>query len=135
MYLGIWWFTCVTSSKCITSFLALFAELRKATSSFVMSVSFSVCPSVCPHETTRLPKEGFSWNLIFDCFSTIYPEKSGFIKNWQEERVLYMKTNANFGASLACFFLEGEMFQTKVVEYIQTHILFSVTVFENRALL
>jgi hypothetical protein len=36
--------------------LAAFAELRKATISFVMSVR----RSVCPHGTTRLPLEGFS---------------------------------------------------------------------------
>jgi len=35
----------------VYTFLGAFAELRKATSSFVMSV----CPSVCPHGTTRLP--------------------------------------------------------------------------------
>ena len=44
-----------------------------------------------------------------------------------------MKTSVTFLASLAQFFLEGEMFRTKFVEYIQTHILFSITVLENRA--
>jgi hypothetical protein len=45
-----------------------------------------------------------------------------------------MKPGVKFLASLAQFFLEVEMFQTKFVEYIQTHILFSITVFENRAI-
>jgi hypothetical protein len=36
-------------------FLSAFATLRKATISFVMSV----CPSVNPHGTTRLPLDGF----------------------------------------------------------------------------
>jgi len=27
-----------------------------------------VRPSFCSHETTRLPLDGFSWNLIFECF-------------------------------------------------------------------
>jgi len=41
-----------------------------------------------------------------------------------------MKTN-NFLSYLAHFFLEWEIFQTKVVEKIKTHILFSVTVFRK----
>jgi len=45
-----------------------------------------------------------------------------------------MKTNIHFWSYLARLFLEWEMFQTKVVEKIKTHILYSVTFFpENRA--
>ena len=40
-----------------------------------------------------------------------------------------MKTNAYFLSYLAHFFLEWEMFQSKVVEKIKTHILCSVTFF------
>jgi hypothetical protein len=40
-----------------------------------------------------------------------------------------MKTNINFWSHLAHFFLEWEMFQTKIVEKIKTHILCSVTFF------
>jgi hypothetical protein len=29
---------------------------------------------VCPHETTRLPLDGFSWNFIFEYFSKIVEE-------------------------------------------------------------
>jgi len=43
-----------------THFLSAFAKLRKATISFVMSLRPSVCLSVCPHGTTRLPLDGFS---------------------------------------------------------------------------
>jgi len=43
-----------------------------------------------------------------------------------------MKTNINFGSYLAHFFLEWEMFRTKVAEEVQTHILYSITFFENR---
>jgi hypothetical protein len=39
--------------------------------------------SVRPHETTRLPVDGFSWNLIFEYFSKVCPENSSFIKLWQ----------------------------------------------------
>jgi len=41
--------------------LGVFAKLRKATVSFVMSVG----PSVRPHGTTPLPKERFSFHLLF----------------------------------------------------------------------
>jgi len=40
-----------------------------------------------------------------------------------------MKTNLYFLSYLAQLFLEYEMFQTKVVEEIKTHILCSVTFF------
>jgi hypothetical protein len=45
----------------------------------------------------------------------------------QEWRVLYMKTKIYFWSYLSEFFLEWEMFQTKVVEKIKTQILRSVT--------
>jgi len=38
-----------------------------------------------------------------------------------------MQTDTHFCSYLAQFFLEWEMFQTKVVEKIKTHILCSVT--------
>jgi len=40
-----------------------------------------------------------------------------------------MKTNTDFQSYLAHFFLEWEMFQTKVIEKIKTHILYSGTIF------
>jgi hypothetical protein len=45
-----------------------------------------------------------------------------------------MKTNLHFLSYLAHFFLEGEMFQTKFVEKIKTHILCLVNIFENLAI-
>jgi hypothetical protein len=42
-----------------------------------------------------------------------------------------MKTNIHFWSYLAQFFLKWEMFQTKVVEKIKTHILYSVTFFRK----
>jgi hypothetical protein len=57
-----------------------FAKLQKATIAFVMSVR----PSVRPQETTRLPLDEFSWNLICKYFSKIWHENSSFIKIWQE---------------------------------------------------
>ena len=40
-----------------------------------------------------------------------------------------MKTDIHFWSYLAQFFLEREMFQTKVVEKIETHILYSIPFF------
>ena len=56
----------------------------------------SSCLSVRPHGTTRLPLDGFSFNLIFEDFSKICWENSILIKIVQEKRVLYMKTNIHF---------------------------------------
>jgi hypothetical protein len=60
-------------TSCFTSFfpsfiLGVFAELRKANTSFAMSVCLFVCPSVRPHGTIRLPHNKISWDLIFACF-------------------------------------------------------------------
>ena len=44
-----------------------------------------------------------------------------------------MKTNLHLWSYLSQFFVEWEMFQTKVLEKIKTHILCSITFFENRA--
>jgi hypothetical protein len=58
-------FVSYTLCLCI---LGAFAELQKATISCIMSR-----PSVSPHGTTRLPLDGFSWNLIFE---DLYIEKT-----------------------------------------------------------
>ena len=89
----------------------------------------SSCLSVRPHGTSRLPLDGFSWNLIYENISKICREKPSFINICQEYRVLYMKTNIHFWSYLTQFFLEWEMFQTNVVEKIKTHILYPVTFF------
>ena len=82
--------------------------------------------SVCPHVTTQLPLDGFSWNLILECFSKTCGENYSPIKIGQEYRVLYMKqTDIHFWLYLAQFFLEWEMFQTKVVGKLKTHFVFS----------
>jgi hypothetical protein len=36
--------------------------------------------SVCPHGKTRLPPDGFSWNLIFEVILKIRRKNSCFIK-------------------------------------------------------
>jgi len=102
-------------------FLGAFAKLWKATISFVMSVS--------PHGTTRLPLDGFSWNLIIGDFSKICHENSSFIKIGPELRVIYRKINVHILSFLAHFFLEWETFRSKVVEKLEMHILCPATFF------
>jgi len=99
--------------------LCTFAKLRKTIISFVMSV----CPSAPPSVRIEQIDSQFLWYVIFGYFSKNCRENSGFIKIWQEWRVLYMKTDLRFWSSLAQFFLEWEMFQAKVVEKIKTYII------------
>jgi hypothetical protein len=58
------------------AFLGAFPKLQKATISSVMSVR----PPARPYGRTRLPLDGFSLNLIYEDFSKIRRETSGFIK-------------------------------------------------------
>jgi hypothetical protein len=60
--------------------------------SFVLHVVLcgEACRHVfCPHGTTRLIPDRFSWSLIFEYFSRVCRENSSFIKIWQELCVLY----------------------------------------------
>ena len=93
-----------------------------------------MCPYACSHGTSLLWLDGFSRNVLFMYFSNICRENSSFIKIWKEWLLLYMETDIHFWSYLAHFFLELQIFQTKVVEKIKTHILFSVTIFEYRAI-
>jgi len=113
-------------TSCVSSFLGAFAELRKATVSFVMSMR--------PHGANRLPLDGFSWNLTFEYFSKICRENSSFVKIWQEWGVLYMKTSIRLLSDVTQFFFEWKMFRTKFVVKTETHFIFRNFLFsENRA--
>jgi hypothetical protein len=80
-----------------------------------------------------------SWNdsaptgrifMKFDiCLYLMFWENSRFFKIWQEQQVLYMKTNTHFWSYISQFFLEWETFQTNLAEKIKTHILCLVTIF------
>ena len=89
-----------------------------------------VCPSVCPHGTTRLPLEGFSWNLIFKHFSEMCRENSDFFTIWQEYGNLH-EYLCTFMIYLSHIFLEWEIFRTNAVAKIKTHILRFSDVFAN----
>ena len=85
----------------------------------------SVRPSICQHRTTLFPLDGFLWNFKFENLSKNCPENSSLIKIGQEYMVFYVNNTHLYLAQI----LEWEMFQTKVVEKIKTHILCSVTFF------
>ena len=82
--------------------------------------------SVRPHGTTRLPLDGFLLNWIYEHFSKIW-RKFKFEWTLTEYRLLYMKTYVHLW--YLAEFLKCEMFQTKVVEQLETHILCSITFF------
>ena len=63
-------------SKMSLVFFGTFAEFQRVTISFVKPV--------CPHATTRLTPDRFSWNLIFENFLKICSQISNFIKIWQK---------------------------------------------------
>jgi hypothetical protein len=89
----------------------------------------SSCLSVRLHRTTRLPLDEFSWNLIFEDFSKICSGKIQVsLISDKNNGYLYM-TYIPLWKYLAEFFLEWEMFQTKFVEKIKTHILCWITSF------
>jgi hypothetical protein len=92
----------------------------------------SVCLSVCL--STLLPLDGFWRNFIFDYFLKIYRENSRLIIIWHTKiTILHLNTIIYFWSYLANFFLEWEMFQTKVVQKIKTHFVFSNFFFLYRA--
>jgi hypothetical protein len=94
-----------------------FIKLPEATANLIMST----CPSSSVKQ--RLPRDKFSWNLIFTYFSKIYRENTSFITIPQEWRVLYMQTFVYFLLYLSQLFLGWEMFQTKFIEF---YVWFSV---------
>jgi hypothetical protein len=69
-------------AACLRSsgFWGTFAELRKMAVRFVMSV----CVPVHQHGITRLPLDGFSWNLVYEYFFGNLSRDLISIKIWQE---------------------------------------------------
>jgi hypothetical protein len=105
--------------------LGAFTKLQKVTA------LCHVCLSNCPHGTTQLPIDGFSWNSKFVYFFKICQGNSSFIKIGHEQQVIYMKTSIHLWPNLTQFLLEWEMFQTKVVEKSKMHISYSITLFQK----
>jgi hypothetical protein len=102
-----------------------FAKLQKVTVCFLVFVCLftylSVRPSVRLHGTTRIPPNGYSWNLTSEEFSKICRENSIFIKISEAWPSPYNKTCADLWYLPAEIFLEWEIFQAKVVKKIRTH--------------
>ena len=98
-------------------YLGAFANLRKATLSFVKSV--------CSRGKTRLPQQGFSRNFIFDYFSEFFEKIQVSLKSDKNNGLLYMKTCVNLWYYIAEFFFGREMFQNKFVEKIKSHFMFN----------
>ena len=79
-----------------------------------------ICPPVCRHGTTRLPLDGFSWNLVSDfheilyrifmifgiCFSKICRENLNFIKIWTRIKGNFTWTRTHIYGHIARFFLK-----------------------------
>jgi hypothetical protein len=100
----------------VLTILGLFAQLQTMAISFITPVWL--------HGKTLLPLDGFSWNLISEQFSKICHKNSSFIKTWQQNG--YFKWRAIYIFDLLTyFFLEWDMFHTKVVEKIETHFMFN----------
>ena len=103
-----------------------FANLRKATISFVTSVCLSVCPSVRPHGTPRHSPDGFSWNLTFECFSKICPKYSSFIKNLTKITGTLHEDQCTFLITSRSFLLKMRNFADKIFRQNEnTHFVFN----------
>jgi hypothetical protein len=81
------------------------------------------CPSVRPPAWNSAANGRILMKFDISVFFENLLKKSKFRSNIQEKRVLYMKAYGHLWY-LAEFFLEWEIFKTKVVEKIKTHILF-----------
>jgi hypothetical protein len=98
-------------------------KLRKVTISFVVSICTSVLPS------DRMEQRDYHWTdfheILYLCILRKTRGHSSFIKIGHEVRVHYMKTNVHLWSYFSAFFLEWEIFLTKIVEKVKTHILCS----------
>jgi len=118
-------FKCMWFTPCCP-ILGAFSKFRKATISFVMSVRLSVRP----HGTTRLPLDGFSWDLTFEDFF--------FFKSVQKSQVplksdTLHEARYTFVIIYRSFLIRMRNVSYEFVEKIKTHILCSVTFFFRKS--
>ena len=102
-------------------------KLRNSTINFLMSVCPSAWNNLVP---TRSIFMKFGIWVFFENLS----RKFKFYSNLKKYRVLYMKTDIHFWSHFAQFSLVRKVFQTRVVEKIETGILYSVTFFFSKIL-
>jgi hypothetical protein len=90
--------------------------------------------SVCPHGKTRLPLDGFSWNLIYEYFPKICPEKHvSLISN--KNNMYFTWRSAKFMIISRSIRLKMRNVSDKVVEKIKSPISCAINLFfENRAI-
>jgi hypothetical protein len=88
----------------------------------IVSFVMSVCPSVRPYGTTRLPLDGLLWYLICEDFPKICPDNSRYTKiGYFTWRPIYIFDHISFSSSL------NEKRFKHFVEKIKTHILYPIT--------
>ena len=108
-------------------YLDTFAKLRTTTFSFVMFVRLSVCPSICLYAwnnsapTGRIFMKFYILSVFRKSVNVQFSLKSDWLTGTLHEH------QYTFLIYLAHFFLEWEMFQTRVVEKIKTPTLCWVT--------
>jgi hypothetical protein len=106
------------------NYFSAFVKLQEAPVSLVMSVFLSARYNSAP--TERIFMKIYILTFFLKSVDKVQVSlKSG--KN--EVRVLYMSTCTQYWSYLTHFFVEWEIFQTKVVEKIKTHILCPVFFF------
>jgi len=93
-----------------------FAELQKAT----------ICPPVCPHETTRLALDRFLWNLIFQYFPKICREKLISLKSDMNNGTLYEDLFICIYDNFAEFFLEWKSSTSDSKENQKRDFIFNI---------
>jgi hypothetical protein len=96
-----------------TSTLGTFAKLWKVTISFIMSV----------HKNNSAPTGWIFMKFHIWGFFENLSRKFKFHENWTRIKGTLHEDQFTFLSYLAHFFLEWEMFQTKVVEKLETHVL------------
>jgi len=111
-------------AKDLTALLAMFAKLALSCLSILLSAWNNSAPT--------------GWifmKLGIWVFFEHLAWKFKFHSNRTSIKVLYMQTNIHFWSYLVQSFLEWEMFQTKIIQKIKTHIYCSIIFFENRTVL
>jgi len=98
-------------------FLGVFAKLRKATTSFDMSVCLYVLLSAW---NNTAPMDGFSLNLMFDIFQKSAKNVQVPLNHEKNNGILH-EDLCTFLSYVVQFFLEKEMFQTNITRKIKTH--------------
>jgi len=94
------------------------------------------CVSTFQHETTELPLDMISLNLIFQYFLKMHGDSSRFIKIRQEQQVLYMKMNIHFFIISHSFLLRMKNVSDKSCKgnpnshFILNNFSFNVTIYE-----